>query len=196
MTLQPREKKLVQIGAIAAAVILAITFLLPGEPEAVKPVTAVQTIPDAEKRLVRVRQLAAAVPGKEQVLAQVSAELADREKGLIQAATAAQAQAQLLQILRRLARTENIDLRNTEIGQVKAFSPQYGEVLVATNFDCSIEQLLNLLASITAQKELLGTYALRIGSANPKQKTIPVYLGVSGLVHRSLIPDSKKEMAF
>lgn len=193
MNLQEREKKILRYGAIAAAVLLVLYFVLPGDEPAGKPVGTVQSIPDAEKRLARVRQIAATVPGKEQVLKQVSSELAEREKGLIQADTPAQAQAQMLQILRRLARAQTppIEMRNTEIGQVRALDANYGEVFVAANFDCSIEQLLSFLAEITAQKEMLGTSELRIGSANPKQKVMPVRLGVSGLVRRDLVPDKK-----
>jgi hypothetical protein len=153
----------------------------------------ITSIPAAERRLRTVRQLAATVPGKEQVLQQVQGELSNREKNLIQAETAAQAQAQLLQILRKLARAPqtNIDLRNTEIGQVKAYAADYGEVAVAVNFDAGIEQLANFLSDLTAQKEMIGTTDLRIGAANPKQKTMPVRLTVSALVKKELIPDKK-----
>ena len=117
------------------------------------------SIPAAEKRLLRLKQVSATVPGKEQVLQQVNAELAARESGLIQADTAAQAQAQVLQIVRRIAKAQNspIDLRNTEIGPVKAFGDHYGEVAVSVNFESGIEQLINFLADLTAQKELIGT---------------------------------------
>jgi hypothetical protein len=52
------------------------------------------------------------------VLDQASKELDDRERGLIKADTAAQAQEQLLQVLRKLASrpTTALNLRNTEIG--------------------------------------------------------------------------------
>jgi hypothetical protein len=153
----------------------------------------VDNIPAAEKRLVRLKQLAAAVPGKEQALAGVQAELIGREKGLIQADTAPQAQAQLLQTVRKIARElpSPIDLRNNEIGQVKRYNEHYGEVFVAVNFESGIEQLLNFLAAVTAQKELIATSEMRIGAANPKQKTMNVRMVLSGLVRKELVPDKK-----
>ena len=133
------------------------------------------------------------MPGKQDLLDQVSLELQEREKGLIQADTAAQAQAQLLQILRKIAKSQTppIDLRNTEIGTMKPFGDKYGEVTVALNFESRIDQLINLLSDLTAQKEIIGVNDMRIGGANPKEKTMPVRLSISGLVRRELIPDKK-----
>ena len=189
MTLQPRDKR--ALAVLGAAVALVLLWLAFSEPQTAKPVVAVDNIPAAEKRLARLRLLAASVPGKEQVFRQVQSELVEREKGLIQAETAAQAQAQLVQIVRRLARNENLDLRNTEIGAVKKFGADYGEVAVSANFECGIEQLLNLMAALTAQKEMIATTDLRVGAANPKQKTMPVRLTVSGLVRKELVADRR-----
>jgi hypothetical protein len=192
MTVTERDKRALVLLAVVATIILGWYFL--SEDEDTQVVAAsTESIPAAEKRLHRLRQQAASVPGKEQVLATVSAELAAREKGLIQADTAAQAQAQLLQIIRRVARGQStpIDLRNTEIGQVRPFGDKYGEVLVAVNFEAGIEQLITFLADLTSQKELIGTTDLRIGQANPKQKTMPVRITISALVRKELIPEKK-----
>ena len=64
------------------------------------------TAPQAEKQLTRLRRLAGAVPAREEIDRRFSAELAGREKGLIDAETPAQAQAQLLQIVRRVAQLQ------------------------------------------------------------------------------------------
>jgi hypothetical protein len=192
MTVTERDKRALALLAVVAVLVFGWYFL--SEDDRTRVVAAsTESIPAAEKRLQRLRQQAASVPGKEQVLATVGAELAVREKGLIQAETAAQAQAQLLQIIRRVARGQStpIDLRNTEIGQVKPFGDKYGEVLVAVNFEAGIEQLVTFLADLTAQKELIGTSDLRIGTANPKQKTMPVRITISALVRRELIPEKK-----
>ena len=53
-------------------------------------------------------------PAKQEVLQRVSADLAEREKGLIQADTAAQAQAQLLQILRKIAKSADATDRSPQ----------------------------------------------------------------------------------
>lgn len=184
-----RDKRILLIGLPVIALILYFGL----ESDDVAPTTvaaSVDSIPAAEKRLTRLKQLAATVPGKEQALAGVQGELAEREKGLIQADTPAQAQAVLLQIVRKVARElpEPIEPRNTEIGQVKAYGDDYGEVFVAVNFEAGIEQLINFLSAITAQKELIGTSDMRIGQANPKLKKMPVRITLSGLVRKELMP--------
>jgi hypothetical protein len=77
------------------------------------------------------------------------------------------------------------------MGQVRPFGDHYGEVLVAVNFEAGIEQLVNFLAAITAQKELIGTSDMRIGVANPKLKKMPVRITLSGLVRKELIPEKR-----
>ena len=73
-----------------------------------------ESIPAAENRLERLRQIAATVPGKEAVLKQASAELETREKGILKADTAAQAQAQLLNVIHTVAAANGIDARGAE----------------------------------------------------------------------------------
>lgn len=192
MTLQDRDRRALTMLAIAAPLVIGWYVFSSDEPQ--KAVVApVDNIPAAEQRLNRLRQMAAAVPGKQDVLKQVSDELSIRERGLIQADTAAQAQAQLLQIIRKLgkAQTPPIDMRNSEIGSVKVFGERYGEVAVALSFESRIEQLVNLLSDITAQKEIIGVTDLRVGTAHPKEKTMPVRLTLSGLVRRELVPEKK-----
>lgn len=192
MKVQEREKKLL-IGW-AVVMTLGLGWWALSKDEGPAPVVqAIDNIPSAERRLARLRQLAASVPGESEVLQRVSAELAEREKGLIQAETAAQAQAQLLQILRKLGKAQSspIDMRNSEIGQVKPYGEKYGEVAVSLNFEAHIEQLVQLLSDLTAQKEIIGVSDLRVGSASPKEKIVPVRLTVSGLVRRELVPDKK-----
>ena len=53
-----------------------------------------------------------------------------------------------------------------------------------------------LYADLTKQQELIATSELRIGSANPREKNIPVRLTISGVVRRDLIPDKKGMTTF
>jgi hypothetical protein len=193
----PQDRNRRALLALAVFVPLILIYHFSSGDDVADPVVVgIEDIPGAERRLVKLREVAASVPGKEQIFAQARSEMLEREKGLIQADTAPQAQAQLLQVLRKVTRAEKIDLRNTEMGQTKAYGKDYGEVAVAATFECSIEQLLNLLAALTAQKEAIGTSDVRIGTANPKHKTIPVRLVVSALVRRELVPDRKGAASF
>jgi type II secretion system (T2SS) protein M len=177
------------------AVILALRFGVYGDKTA-DVVAPTDSIPVAEQRLERLRQVAATVPGRETVLKQVTAELNTREKGMIQADTAAQAQAQLLEVIRRIAGANGIDARGAEELRVRPLANDYGEVLVAVTFNCAIEQLVNFLAALANEPEVLATNEIHITSGNAKQKTIQVRLSLSAVVPKKLVPEKKGVAAF
>jgi hypothetical protein len=146
----------------------------------------------AERQLAKLRESAATVPQKQTIFNQVSGDLALREKGIINADTAQQAQAQIIQILRKLGHDENpsVEIRTQEIGAVRPLGA-YGEVLVTVQIECGIDQLVNILVALAARPELVASNELRVNSGNPKTKTISVRLTVSGIVPRKLVPGKK-----
>ncbi len=196
MTVTERDKRALLLLAVALPV-AGLIYLLSGSSSSSsggsKVVAPVESVARDEKRIAALRVSMATVPGKEAVLKHVSAELAEREKGLIPGDTAEQAQAQLLQILRRLAKTQfpPLDLRQSELGQPRSYGESYAKVTVSVSFDCRIDELLNLLAAISAQPEIIATDEIRCSAANPKSKSMPVRLTVSGLVPRRLVPEKK-----
>jgi hypothetical protein len=154
---------------------------------------AVDSVDRTQKRLAMLQRQAATLPGEEAVLKQVSLELAEREKGLVPGDTAEQAQAQLLQIVKRVAQQQMppLDLGQVELGRPRTFGTAYGQVSVSITLTCRIDELVNFLASLSAQPELTATEEIRFGTSHPKQKTMPVRLTVSGLVARRLVPVRK-----
>jgi hypothetical protein len=197
MTLQPRERRLVMVLPVALVVFGVIYFWgSDAAPRVVAP--TVSSAATAEKRLAHLREVAATVPGKEVILKKVSAELADREKSLIRADTAAQAQAQIVQTLRRLASQEAppLDIRSTDLGGITALGDSYGAANVSIQMDCRVDQLVNFVAAIGSLNELISTSEIRINSTNPKEKTVSVRLTVAGVVPRKLVPERKGGAAF
>ena len=198
MNLNERERKLLILAGIAVPAILIYYFATSSSSSAPKVDAPTDTPEAAEKRLAGLRQRAATVPGKEAVLKQVSAELSRREKGLIQADTAPQAQAQLLQVVRRLARAQTppVEIGQVELSEPRAFAGAYGEVSLTISMQCRIEQLVNMISDLSAQPEIVATSDMRIGAAHEKLKTMPVRLVVSALVPRRLVPEKKGLTAF
>jgi type II secretion system (T2SS) protein M len=191
MTLQPRDRRALTYLGLSAALSLVIYFWPQGGAKVPAPVVSGDSVSSAEKRLARLRNTAATVPEKEQILKDVRATLAKREAGLIQADTAAQAQAQLLQILRRLCASENppIEIRATELTGVTPLGDSYGLANLAIQINCPIEQVVNLLAAIAAQPELITTTELRVAPVgNPRDKLVEVRLAVAGVVPDKLVP--------
>lgn len=197
MTLQPRERRLLMALPVALLVFGVIYYW--GSDDAPKVVApTVSSSATSEKRLTHLREVAATVPAKEAILKKVSAELADREKSLIRADTAAQAQAQIVQILRRLASQEAppLDIRSTDLGGITGLGDSYGAANVTIQMDCRVDQLVNFLAAIGSLNELISTSDIRINSTNPKEKTVNVRLTVAGVVPRKLVPEKKGGAAF
>jgi Type II secretion system (T2SS), protein M subtype b len=192
MTLQPRDKVALKLLPVGLA-IFGISYYLASDNTPVVVAPSVSTVAMAEKRLTRLREVAATVPVKQEMLKKAAADLADREKGLIKADTAPQAQAQIVQILRRLGAAEAppIEFKATELGGISALGDSYGAANVTVQLDCRVDQLVNFLAAISAQNELLSTSEMRVTSSNPKDKTVGVRLTVTGVVSRKLVPEKK-----
>jgi len=192
VTLGTRDKRALAALGVTAAIVAAYLLAF-GHSSQPAVVAASSSLQAAERRLAHARQLAASVYGKQQVLKQVRDELSKREKGILRAQTAPQAQAQLLDIARRVAKGETprpIDLGNVELQPASRLG-DYGEVRIALSLTCQVEDLVNFLADLTKQPEAIATSELRITSRDQKQKTIAVRLVVSGVVPRQLAPDKK-----
>jgi hypothetical protein len=183
-----RRTILVLVAGVAVVLLLRFVVFTDKQPSVV---AATDSIPLAEKRLAKLREIVATVPGKEKVAKQAAGELAVREKGMILADTAAQAQAQLLEIIRRAGKDEGIDVRGAEEMKVRPLADDYGEVVVAVSFVCRIDQFVNFMAALANRPELLATSDIRVAASNPKEKTVLVRLGLSGVVPRKLVPEKK-----
>jgi hypothetical protein len=193
MTTGTLDRRTALLLVLGVAVVLVLRFVVFGDkPAAV--VAASDSIPMAEKRLAKLRADVATLPGKEKVARVVLSDLAAREKGMVRAETAAQAQAQLLEIVRRTGKDEGIDVRGAEEMRVRPLANDYGEVIVAVSFNCRIDQFVNFMADLANLPELVATSDIRVTTAsvaNPKEKTVTVRLALSGVVPRKLVPEKK-----
>jgi hypothetical protein len=191
-----REKKLVMLLIPAVALILIVRFGFLSDAKTAPAVTSGESVGQAEKRLEKLRLIAATAPGRQKVLAQVDADLALREKGIIQGDTAPQAQARLLEIVRKVATAEGIDVRGGDFGQPKVLSADYAEVLAVVSFNCPIEKFVNFVAGLSHEPELIGPTEIHVTSQNQKEKTVMVRMTLGGLVTKKMIPEKKGFTAF
>jgi len=198
VTITDRDKRALRILA-AALVVGFIFWIATRSPSTSATVAAAIDSPErSEKRLTTLRTALATVDGKEAVLKQAAAELADREKGLIPGDTANQAQAQLLQIINRVAKeqTPPIEIRQAEFAQPRAYGEAYGLVSVSVTMECRTDELVNLVAGLSQQPELVSTEDFRAGGANVKTKNMLVRMTISGIVPRRLVPEKKGLASF
>jgi hypothetical protein len=193
MTLTPGGRRALAWTLVSGILSLVWAYWPSSSSATVAVAASVDSVSLAERQLDKLREAAATVPQKQEILKQVSGELALRDKGVINADTAQQAQAQIIQILRKLGRDENpkVEIRSQEMGAVRVLDDKYGEVLVTVQIDCGIDQLINILVGLAARPELVASNELRVTSANAKDKMIGVRLTVSGVVPRKLVPGKK-----
>jgi hypothetical protein len=157
------------------------------------PEASEDALETAQRRRMRLEQLAATVPGKQEVLRRMQADLAARETGLIIADTPAQAQAQLLQTLRQVGRqqTPPLEIRSEGGGGVQLLGDSYGLVTANIAADCAIDALVNFLTDLTRQNSILATQDIRIAATQSKQKILNVRMSIAGVVPKRLAPEKK-----
>ena len=195
MNLNQRDRRALALLGLGLLTVLVLRYGVFGERRTAV-VAASDTIPLAEKRLARLSQVAATVPAKQSLAKKISLEAALREKGIIHAPTAQQAQAHLLETIRRVAKAEHIDVRGGDFPELRPLGNEYGEAAVSVNFECHIEDLVNFLADLTKESELLATNEVRVASGNPKNKMLSVRLTLAGVVPRGLVPVKKGFASF
>ncbi len=194
MKLSPRERNLVMLLIPSVLIILILRFTLP-DGAAPTPDAGAGSVALAKQRVARLRQIIATTPARDAIFRQTAADLTDREHGILQADTAPQAQASLLEIARRVARLEQIDVRGGDFGAPKAFG-DYGLVYATITMECHIEQLVNFLADLEKQPELVVPSEERITAVQPKQKLLNVRMVLAGVVAKKLVPEKKGPGAF
>lgn len=197
--LSERDRRALVLLAVALTVAAVLYFFVPGQSGTTSvssPAASGFDVAAAQQRLVRLREVAATVPAREAVLKQSAADLQDRERGMIQADTAPQAEAALVEIARRVGKDEQLDLRGGEFGTPKVVG-DYGLVYAAVTFECHVEQLVNFLADLSRIPELVAPSEERITSINnPKDKMMNVRMVLAGVVAKKLVPEKKGPTAF
>ncbi len=181
--------------AAGVAAILILRFVVLGGDSSSSAVAPSESVPQAEQRLRHVRQVAATVPGKETVRNQAAASVDTLEKGIFRANTEPEARTHILEMVNDVAKANGVQTRGLDEARSKPISNDYGEITVTVSFACDVVQLVNLLAGLAAQDQILATNGVHITGGADKKKILQVRLSVSGLVPRKLLAPEKKGLA-
>ena len=192
MNLNPRDQRALMLLAVSLVVSAVLYYAFPsGTSSAGTASTVVTQDPNvARQRLVRLRQTAALLPAREAVLKQVSADAASRETGILQADTIAQGEAALLETARRIGKDEQLDVRGGDFGAPRVFG-DYALVYATVTFECHVEQLVNFLADLAKEPQLIAPAEEHVTSGSSKEKTMAVRMVLAGVVPKKLIPEKK-----
>jgi hypothetical protein len=196
LNLSPRERRLLMLLVPAVLIFVVPRFTVLSDSGPAAPASDGNSVALAQQRVARLRQLKALVPSREAVMKQAESDLAIREKGMIPGDTAAQAQAALLEAARRVGKSNQLDIRGGDFPAPKAFG-DYGLVFTSLSFECHVEQLVNYLADLGRQPELMVPSEERITAGqDKKQKIVSVRMVLAGVVSKKLIPEKKGLGAF
>lgn len=191
MTFTDRERRLLFLLVPSVAIALILRFTLFADPApVVRDGSTPGSVKTAQQRLARLRQIASTLQAREAVAKQTGQDLTDREKGVLQAATAPQAQARLLEVARQIGKQEQIDVRGGDFGTPKVFG-EYGLVYATISFECHVEQLVNFMAALSKQPELISPSEERMATGNSKEKLMNVRMVLAGVVPKKLVPEKK-----
>ena len=192
------RRKILMYATLAVMIAaVAVRYGVMGGGERAQVVASRDSIPVARQRLDTLRRKAATLPAKEAILKQVTAELQQREKGIVLASTAEQARAHLMDVLHSTAVANGFDSQGaSQFPEPTALGQDYGQVAVGRNFTCAIDQLVNFLSAIANEPEILATDTVYVTPVRNKNKDITVRLTLSGVIPRSLVPQRKKGVTF
>ncbi len=180
-----RDRRALLLLGAALVVFLVLQFgVLPrggAGPESSTPVGVL------EKRLARLQQVERQKPRAAAAAEAASRDLAETEKGLLKAATPAQASAEMQQLLRDLLRGQGMNMQSSEFGAIRPAGEDYAQVPLTVNFNCGIEQWINFMAALRNSPQVLSTLEVHLSSSDLRNKTVQVRMIVAGYIPASLV---------
>jgi Tfp pilus assembly protein PilO len=183
MKLQPRERKFV-IGGLIAAILFAVAeFVVLPHWDLLK--TGSGSLFEAQKELRSDRELIAAKQLRDQEAA-LRARLDEQKRRLLSATDANQAGAEFETWLAAGAAQQQLGLVRSEFLAPVAVSEKYVQIPVRLELTGRITQITQFLASITTSDRVVAIEELDLGSSSDKEKRIHC-----GLVAAALIAKAK-----
>jgi Tfp pilus assembly protein PilO len=182
LRLSKREKGLVA-GAVAAVLFffLADAYLLPywdslGE--------TAEKIEIDSKRVASYRRILHGQDSVKAAFEAVKQQTASIEKGLLENRSDSLATAEMQGLIKELVLSKGLTLGRSDLQPVKSLSTDYSRVSTRVDLAGSIDQLVNLLASIETGEKILSVDEVRLVPAapgNPKNKNVLISLVISAL---------------
>jgi hypothetical protein len=114
---------------------------------------------------------------------------------LLKSETAALAQAEMQQLVGDLLAAEGISMESSQFGTVQLDGEDYAQVPLNVNFECGIEQFVNLMAAVANAPELLASRRIRITPEDAATKSVRVQLTVAGLLPAGRTPELQRKAA-
>ena len=136
-----------------------------------------------EKKLEKYREVARTAALRNVEVNSVEARIREADGGILSSRTAALASAELQQLVNQLTSEESIEVRSNDFPPVKPLAAQYTQVPIGLQFQCRLDQLVNLVTDLAANPKYLTVRNLVIQAMNNKEKTLTVNMQIGGIMH-------------
>jgi Tfp pilus assembly protein PilO len=187
--LRSRDQRalLLLAAAVLVAALLQLDIFTPGAGSGASG----SSIEAAEQRLLLAEVKARRLPLAEAEHDAVQLQLDVLEQGLLKSESAALAQAEMRQLVGDLLAAEGISMESSQFAAVQLDGEDYAQVPLNIDFQCGIEQFVNLMAAIANAPELLATRRIRMTPTNDSTKSVRVQLTIAGLLPVARTPELK-----
>ena len=180
MQMGQKDKIALTAGGIAVALFVMFEF-------AVFPIwdslqEKRETLPIQEKKLEKYREVARTAGLRSAEAASVETRLREAEGGLLASKTAALASAELQELMKQLTSAESIEVRSSEFLPAKPLSPEFAQVPLGIQFQCRLDQFVNLLKAIVGGPKSLAVPRLLIQPIGGKEKLVSVNMQIAGIM--------------
>jgi Tfp pilus assembly protein PilO len=186
-----RRALLLLLAALGITALLQLDVFTPGAASS----ASAGSLEAAEQRLLLAQVRARKLPLAEAELDAAQRQLDILEQGLLKSESAALAQAEMRTLVGDLLAAEGITMESSQFGAVQLDGEDYAQVPLNVNFQCGIEQFVNLLAAVANAPELLSTRRIRMTPENHATKSVRVQLTVAGLLPVARTPELKPKTA-
>lgn len=160
------------------------------------PAADVSTSSDSIEQLESAFQLAQVKARQKPVaaaeLATLEQALARLESQALVSATSELAQAEMRTLIGDLLAAEGIAMAGSRFGQIALVGDNYAEIPITVDFNCGIEQFVNLTTAVANSPRLLVTRRIRIRPGAQETKAVQVQLTVAGYLPAERTPDLTK----
>ena len=188
--LPTRDKRALMLlgGALLMAVLLQTDFLSP----AAGGTASAASVEATEQRLLLAQTKAKQAPLADGEAVALGRQLAAAETQLLKSETTALAQAEMREIMDALLKAEGIAMDSSQFGAAELEGQHYVRIPLLVDFNCGIEQFVNLMASVANAPQLLTTHQIRLSPANESTKSVRVRFTVAGYVPVARAPELRK----
>jgi hypothetical protein len=150
-------------------------------------------LPIVERKLEKYRAVARTAELRRTEASSVDTKLQEAERGLLTSETAALASAELQQIAKQFTTAESIDIRSNNFLPAKPVGGEYMQIPLGLQFQCRVDQLVNLLTDFSGHQKHLAVSRLSIQGLGGKDKQLSVFLELAGFMRAEAAKTSGSE---